>query len=145
MGLGYLGAALFVGQGTPVVDPPPLLLSARVATRVWYVVQVSHILDTTMASLDEDPTLKFHWAETVWLSMWLAAGNASYKVDLLTRLYQQVGGGDKRRPRPLLCSRCWCRVVSCCSPTLCLLHHRHVLNGRASWSSWVGAGSRMMR
>ena len=91
MGLGYLGAALFVGQGTPVVDPPPLLLSARVATRAWYVVQVSHILDTTMASLDEDPTLKFHWAETVWLSMWLAAGNASYKVDLLTRLYQQAG------------------------------------------------------
>ena len=55
----------------------------------YYDYEVSHILDTAMAAVDADPSLTFHWAETVWLKLWLDAGDRDAKTAVLKRLYAQ--------------------------------------------------------
>jgi hypothetical protein len=55
-----------------------------------YTPQVSHILDTMTATLDADPALRFHWAETAWLQLWLLQGDADTKVALLQKLLAQA-------------------------------------------------------
>ena len=57
----------------------------------YFDYEVVHILDTTMAALDADTSLRFHWAETAWLQMWLDVGDAADKVALLKRL---IGRGQ---------------------------------------------------
>ena len=53
----------------------------------YFDYEVSHILDTVTEQLQAHPELKFHWAETAWLPMWLDAGNAEQKINTLSSLY----------------------------------------------------------
>jgi hypothetical protein len=55
----------------------------------YFDYEVSHILDTSMAAVDADESLRFHWAETAWLPLWLNQGDADAKLALLRRLLSQ--------------------------------------------------------
>lgn len=54
----------------------------------YFNYEVIHILDTAMATLDEDASalLRYHWVEVKWLPMWLAAGDGEAKLAKLQRL-----------------------------------------------------------
>lgn len=97
----------------PALPPAHSLLPHRwlLTPPEYAAYEVFHILDSALNLVAQDRTgqLKYHWAETAWLPMWLETGNADAKLALLQRLLQsgqlEILGGAIPLPLPTVTVR----------------------------------------